>query len=204
MHQQRRADDRVAAASASAFAAETERINSLPGQLDATNRRAALLLAVEAHRRDPSPQSLGALQQALVGSGSLLGYFGGGIRYETVEWIDDERVAAVSADGIDVFTIGAPTPTFVPVRGVQAVAPSPAGDAVAVVKDGGVSLVPLDGSLTRLLHRPEGDDVAQSVTFAPDGRSIAIGTQQGELVVVDAIDGTVERHIARVSLGAQR
>ena len=73
---QRRADDAAADAEANAVAADSARMVATAENLADENQRVALLLAAEAHRRDPSPATLGALQTALTARTGFLGFVG--------------------------------------------------------------------------------------------------------------------------------
>ena len=88
------------------FAAETGRLVAESASILPKNRRLALLLAAEAHRRDPSVESLGALQRTLTGSLGFLGYLGQGRGYREVAFSSgDDRLVGVSRQGIDVYDL---------------------------------------------------------------------------------------------------
>jgi DNA-binding SARP family transcriptional activator/WD40 repeat protein len=195
LHQRARASAEAAAATEAASDAETRRINTLPGQLVTSNRRIALLMAVEAFRRKPGPESLGALQEALVGSGELLGYYGGGTRYESVEWIDDHRLAAASAHGVDIFTEGETNPRTIGTAGFRRMAVSPAGDLLAFAHDSSIAVLDVETG------ERVGEDIAvegliQAMTFSPDGRSLAVGTDAGMLLIHDVATGVATSEIS--------
>ena len=65
-----------------------------------------MLLALAAHQREPSPQTLGALQIALTRAGPLLGWLGYGTEYIDVEWITEDRLVGARLDGLDLFDLG--------------------------------------------------------------------------------------------------
>jgi WD40 repeat protein len=187
--QRAKADDKAAVASAAARSAETERLNGLPGQLTESNRRLALLTAVEAHRRDPGPAAFGALQQALVGAGNLLGYYGGQRDYAHVTWIDRTHFAAVRADGIDVYELNVPAPTLtLDAADVEHIEAAPDGARLAVASAATVVLVDVATGARTELPLGVTDDV-QAMAFSPDGQSIAVGSEKGDLLVFSIADG---------------
>ncbi|MEM7272728.1 MAG: BTAD domain-containing putative transcriptional regulator [Actinomycetota bacterium] len=91
------------AAQATAFDAETSRLVATAQELASTNPRVAMLLAVTAHQRAQTPETLGALQTALSQAGPVLGYLGWGTNYIDVEWLVNGLIVGVRADGLDLF-----------------------------------------------------------------------------------------------------
>jgi len=94
-----------AAAEAQFFASETDRLLATSTGLGATDPRGALLLAVAGHDRDPSPESLGAIQQALVAAGPIHGFLQWGTAYRDVEWVANGRVVGVRDGALDLIDV---------------------------------------------------------------------------------------------------
>ena len=184
VQQRGRADDKAAAARRAADEADIGRIQSEAAQLSKTNPRMSLLLAAEAYRRAPGPESLGALQYALVGSGDLLGYIKGGTSYGAVAWIDAHRFAAARDDGVDIFGDDGKVRRTIRVQRPTLLVTSPDGGSLAVGQERAVTVVDLRDEATT----PKSVDtpaVLQALRFAPDGAALAVGTGDGRLVVHD-------------------
>ena len=184
LQQQARARRAADTASTAAADAETRRLVSDAVQLVATNRRVALLLAVEAYRRDPSVASLGALQRVLIGMDDVLAYVGGGARYEAVAWIGTEQVVAARQEAIDLFDQAGHLERSFPIRTARLLAVSPDHRTLAIGFDGGVSLLDL-GDETPEAHALDFDGLVQALAFSPDGRRLAVGRRDGQVLVVD-------------------
>ena len=93
-------------ANETAFASETRRLVADSASNVADDRRLALLLAAEVHRRDPSVESLGALQRALVATPSFVGYLGSGSGYGEVAFsADGAMLTAFTRQGVEVFDL---------------------------------------------------------------------------------------------------
>ena len=86
--------DARAEAETVAFDAETGRLVAEAASRGEDNRRQALLLAAETHRRAPSLDTLGALQRVLVANGNFQGYLGSGRDYVELEFSADGEAAA--------------------------------------------------------------------------------------------------------------
>ena len=85
--------------------ADVRRLANTAAVVVEEQRELGLLLAVEAHRRAPGPESAGALQQALIGVGPLLGTVGGGRPFRAAAWLDDQRLLGVGETGISILRI---------------------------------------------------------------------------------------------------
>jgi DNA-binding SARP family transcriptional activator/WD40 repeat protein len=83
-----------------ADAAETGRLSSDAVAMAEADPVLALLLAAEAHDRAPGPETLGALQQVMIRTGSFLGSFGAGAN--EVEWKSD-RIVALGPTGLTAY-----------------------------------------------------------------------------------------------------
>jgi WD40 repeat protein len=88
-----------------AFDAETDRLVALSSSLADQDRRAAILLAMAVYQRDPSPATLGALQESLVNAAPVLQHLARGTAYLDVEWATGDRVVATRSDGIDLIDL---------------------------------------------------------------------------------------------------
>ncbi len=88
------------AAQASAFEAESTRLASTAASLAGTDPSLALLVAAEAYRRSPNPETLGGLQRVMIATDSFLGHRVSGESVLKVFWVDDDRLAVVTADAV--------------------------------------------------------------------------------------------------------
>lgn len=177
---------------AARFAAETRRLVSDAPVVARTNLQLGLLLAAEAHRRQPGPQTLGALQRVLARTDGFLGYVGEGRTYTDVAWTPDGALVAAHDGGVAIIDpnsrterrdIAVPSPTEVEV--------SPTAPIAAVLTRGSpiVRLVDLDDGDVTELTLPAASDDADSTTavvrFSPDGSRLATGTFAGDVVLWD-------------------
>ncbi len=96
------AEEATAAAEKSAFDAETGRLVASAESLVSSNPRAAMLVAVAAHQRVESPETLGALQSVLSRTGPLLGHLQWGTDYIDIEWLSEDRIVGISNDSMDL------------------------------------------------------------------------------------------------------
>jgi hypothetical protein len=168
VQQRAKANDRATAATAAAYAAETERLSADAAQLVSSDRRLALLLAAEAHRRDPGAATLGTLQRVLSHTDELLGYYGGNRSYRAVAWAGPGQLVMASADAVEIVDLDGTLQRTIDVRGANAVAVDPMGamlaigtnDSVVVVRLGEASSPPL-----RIAHPAQ----VQALAFGPEG-----------------------------------
>jgi len=203
---------------ATAFDAETARLAATSASLAERNPRVAMLLALAAHQREPSPQTLGALQIALTRAGPLLGWLGYGTEYIDVEWISDDRLVGARLDGLDLFDLetGQILDSLDGDIGRGSLSPVTEKSRVDVV---GETVVFLDGASLRLVdvHNDAFDEVAHiastesldSVVLSPDASTVVTSdvqnvirwfTRQGQLVhQVDVSDDT---HVQMQSMRA--
>lgn len=86
-----------------AFEAETARLVAQAEALATEDPRTAALLAVAAHARTPTPESLGALQRVLAGTG-LLATMPNEQNYADVVALDD-RILAIHSGGVDLLDL---------------------------------------------------------------------------------------------------
>ena len=196
----------------SAEASETRRLASDAKALLGSDRRLALLVAAEAYARDPNVESLGALQEVLAGAGPLMGYVGGGTRYDAVEWADSgDVIVAVGENGIDVFDADRHR-LILRVKLVPGLVPGPgisgSRAALDVTRDGhhaaastafgGVTIVDLVSGEKRLLRHVE---AVTTVEFSHDGDRLATADRRGVVRIWDVDSGEVVVSIDPVSEG---
>ena len=200
VQQRERANTKAKAARSAAFTADTGRIRSEAAQLATSNPRIALLLAAEAYRRDPGPESLGAVQQALLGSGDLLGYFNGGVSYGAIEWIDAHRFAAARTGAVDVFRDDGTIERSIPVEGAILLDASTDGKRLAIAQQKRVVVVDLVNRPAKP-HELQANALIQVLRFSPDSARLAIGTGDGVLAIMETSGW---REIARLVAHPER
>ncbi|MFV2001002.1 MAG: BTAD domain-containing putative transcriptional regulator [Acidimicrobiia bacterium] len=189
------AEAEAAAAVAARTEAETRRMSEEAVSRAEENRRLSLLLAAEVFRRDPGPETLGALQRSMIRMENFLGYLGSDRAYIDAGWIDDDRIVAVREDGVDVYdtTTGRTAEVEIPVRwsfeekpnftSFVAFAVDPiAGIAAVGSTDGQIYLLDGDGSE---IGRLTSSETTRVLTFSQDGKSLASGDLDGRLQVWD-------------------
>jgi WD40 repeat protein len=150
------------------------------------DRRLALLMALEAHERDPSAESLGAIQRALVRSPqNWLTTLSGAEPYVRAQFLAENRLGAMSASGFDVWDLGARV-----IERTVALPPDPVSLAVAGDR----------GSLA-IGHQDEGWEVLSTDDFSVIERGDAAGrvsaialNENGTRLAVGTTDGTVTIH----------
>ncbi|MGI9605770.1 MAG: BTAD domain-containing putative transcriptional regulator [Acidimicrobiales bacterium] len=191
-------------ASREAFDAETARLASDAAFQADTNPQVALLMAVEAHRRDGGVVGLSALQRTLVGAGPFLGVLGAGDAYSDVHWVTDDRLLAASGDELHVIDtrsgevvvlpvdLGAPAvgaavsgETKPPTTGIRATSPS--GVAAVATADGSLVLVDVHAGSTREL--PAVARNGRAVAITSEGTRIAVGDDAGIIRILDVASG---------------
>ena len=174
--------------------AETGRLVAESASVLPKNRRLALLLAAEAHRRDPSVAALGALQRALVGTSGFLGYLGRERGYKEVAFSPDgERLVTVGRAGIEIHRLAESR-----LIGRIDLAGPPAAAAVT----GGVAAV-ATGSVVRLydlasrreLRRLQHPAAVTALAVSPRRDRLASGGADGRVVVWSPTSGAAVREI---------
>ena len=159
-----------------------------------TDQRLALLLAAEAHNRDPAPSTLGALQQALTGSLGYLGTLGerSGYRNGVVQFsADGGRLTAMSPGAIEVFDVRTGqlvSRADVPVAGgtVQFSLPAAAidgdGSQVALVStDGFLYVYDVASEVTAGEPIELGDRAVSGLALSDDGAALGVAYKDGTL-----------------------
>ena len=174
------------------FAAETGRLLAQSASILPKNRRLALLLAVEAHRRDPSVESLGALQRALIGSLGFLGYLAQGRGYEKAAFSSDgDRLVVVGERAIDVYDVAeARLVDRIELAAPPGAAAVSGGGKLAAVATGRVVRV-YDVAAGRERGRPlTHPDRVTALAFSPRLDRLASGAADGTVLVRDLTSGT--------------
>lgn len=180
-----------------------QRIVAQSGNLKVTNRQLALLLAVEARHLRDTPQSQGALQAALTEDPRYLGTMTDpdnqssvqGLcplagnrdllvtsRDGTIEWVHTEtrqglgqRTRLVAADARIVRSVDSP-------RSALGCAVSRSGATVAVFSVNG-SVFTLDPGTHAVRSAVQTGRELNDVAVAPNGHTIAVGTDDGKVLV---------------------
>ena len=205
--QQRRADTEAARAKtqsvlaeeqselalANAAQSETRRLVADAAAIVGENRDVALLLASEAYRRDPGPQTLAGLQRVLTSTGPYLGTIGAGHDFVRVSVLGDGTIVGLTRTAVHFFD---PTSSAllrsVPVE-VSADAMQPAQQPLATDGDRTV-IAEADGSVT-VIHGAEVRRLRinglpiRSVAIRRS--SIAAGTKDGNVHLLDLETGQI-------------
>jgi len=185
-----------------AFDAETRRLAADAVALVDTNPDVALLLAAEAHRRDPTPETVAGLQGVLTATGPYLGAIGRGENFLAGGWLDDGTIVGLTETSVR-FHDGE-THELIEVHELSAPVATPAATAtVAVAFDAVGSLVAVgseDGSVT-VIEASGGSDLSSevlnvsqtaisAVEFDPDRRLLAVGDFDGRVHLVDRMNSS--------------
>jgi DNA-binding SARP family transcriptional activator/WD40 repeat protein len=209
--QKQNADDNAAAAETSRIAAEAvSRADSDP--------QLALLLATEAHRRDPSAETLGALQRTMLRAGPFQAVTGHPDRsYLDVAWDGTgSLLVAAHIRGLEVYRAGTPEPIHsldVSVRTDQyyradEAAPRVAMDvtpdgtwAAVATANGDVALLDL---VTGESDEIESDGGVVALAFSRDSRRLATGDGAGTVRVwsldEQSVEMTIDAHSEGISV----
>lgn len=188
-----------------AFESETGRLAGRAAQVAVDQAQLGLLLALEAHRREPTLETLSALQRSLVDAGSLVTVLGAGDRFDAAFWIDAQRLLSAGSSGIEIFDVTSGERTELvadPVAthqsaNVQYIAQEHGivahdHELVAFVTEAEPEVLRVvnvetneDLSAVRLPNRPE------SLEIGPGGRLVAAISPAGELSMIDVTSGEV-------------
>ncbi|MGI9624344.1 MAG: WD40 repeat domain-containing protein, partial [Acidimicrobiales bacterium] len=192
--------------------AETSRMAAESVALAPTNPRLALLLAAEAHAREPSVATLSALQRTMLGTESIVGFLGSPDRqYHDVEWVESDngsRIIAARRNGIEVYdgdshdlVWDVPTEPLILTRGARttaagelavfAVSNSAAFAAVAT-QDDAVAVVDVDSQVSRVLQH---DEPVSSLAFNHAEDQLATGDSVGVVRIWDLESASVVQTI---------
>jgi class 3 adenylate cyclase/WD40 repeat protein len=177
LRQRDRANDQADRAQAASVSAEVDRIGAeIPTLLD-SERELAALLAVEAERLRPNPATRGALLDALTDEprlrftlhGGRVGYFA------AAQFPGNERIAAMSDDGVDIWDLDARelTGSF-DVDDARALAVSPDGELIATGHADGTVTFRDTERFERTGAQVTFEAAVADVAFSPDGRTLAV------------------------------
>jgi DNA-binding SARP family transcriptional activator/DNA-binding beta-propeller fold protein YncE len=83
-----------------AFDAESFRLLQPADNLANSDPSTALLLAAEAYRRSPSPETLGVIQRVMLEVGPFLGTRLSGVDVRAAHWLEDNRIVALSPGSV--------------------------------------------------------------------------------------------------------
>ena len=164
-----------------------------------SDRRLGLLMAVEAARLDPSPQTLGAIQRVLVNSPTnWLGSLSGVVPYGGAAFLDDATLLAVSPAGLDVWDLDARAITQTVELAAEAgqLAVSDDRRRVAVGHHDG-SWEVLDAATFAVVKEGAVGSTVFSIAMNADGSQVAIGGVNGVATVSDVDGGAADRIIDR-------
>ena len=182
-----------------AFAAENGRLIAESASRVVDDRRIALLLAAEAHRRAPGVDSLGALQRTLTASTGFLGYLGSGPAYLAVDFTASDQLVAVSERAIDTWDTGerrlvGRTELAGP---ITAAALSPSASLAAILtEDGSTQVVDTSSDATIATGLQLDESPTTALVLSPDGGRLATGHADGTVLLWNVAGGTVEHTIA--------
>ena len=173
-----------------AFDAQTGRLIAESARLIDSNTPPALLLALEAMRRDPSVATLGALERVFAGAPhAWMGMLGAGF-VNDLAFLPNGNIVAVSGLGLSVWSVDERRQLWLNPDGYTAVAASPNGDLVAAGGADGNWHV-FDAASGALVS--EGVGLAKQelsrAAFDPTGTLLALGAKSGAVVVEDLTSG---------------
>jgi WD40 repeat protein len=188
--QWRRASDASAVALSAQASAETRRMVADVASATESSSELGLLLAAEAHRREPGPITLGGLQRALLRTGPFLGLLGAGESYIGVEWAPDgERVYGLRPTGLDMFTVAdGSAQKLIDANATGGLAVSDDGRLVAAGTGFGIHIVDISGRQPPTVLPVDGDVAA--LDFDADSRRLVSGDRDGWIQVWDLATGS--------------
>ncbi len=180
--------------------AETSRLAATAQNLVNDDRRLALLLAVEAHERDPgSHETLGALRDALAGATPLIRHLRSGVAYRDLEWVEAGLLMAVTVDGVELIDVETGETTIgltLPQPEAYAAQGSTRGGRFSAA-DGPTAIVATEDRRAQVLSIRDleprfslevASDIS-SVTVLPGGERVAVATRDQAVHVFDAQSG---------------
>ncbi len=182
-----------------AFDAESFRLLQPADNLANSDPSTALLLAAEAYRRSPSPETLGVMQRVMLEVGPFLGHRLSGVDVRAAQWLDDNRIVAISpgsvilleADsGLILDQTDVAYPSDDPLVAVefhqQRLALHRGSNRVAVTAaEGSVALFDVVGDHLSSVGSVKIGAPARSVTFSPDGLFVYAGDAAGDAHEID-------------------
>ena len=189
----REAEQQAAAARAAEEQADLERIRAVALSTAAQNPSVAALLAVEAHRLDPSVESLDALHRVLTEIPGYDGLAAGG-PYLDAALLSDATMVAASESSLDVWDLeGRATTNTIDHASPGGLADiAPIGDGrIAALDDGRVSTTVYDISTGEVTATVEHGSVVNDISVARDGARLAAAMANGEVGIWSIDSGTV-------------
>ena len=191
-----------------AFEAETRRLIADAATLVETNPDVALLLAAEAHRRSPGPQSLGGLQAVLASTGPYLGAIGRDETFLAADWLDDGTIVGLTETALQLYDgdtralvgehqLPAPVAKNLEWRvafdtsGALAVA-GLADGSVLVVRNGGE-----EGGTAEVLRATAAS--VSAVALSGDGGLLAVGDWDGAVMMIELSSGEQRWRVTALS-----
>ncbi len=190
--QARRANDETQAAIEAEADAEIRRLIAEAPRLIETNRQVALLLAAEAHRLDPSPATLGALQQVLIRTQGFRGYVGVGSATLGVTMTGGGDPVVLRGERIEVLRVGEADPVLsIPISGGTVLAAHQEKDLVAVAVGQRVHLFDSTTGVEVVPAMAGPTSPVVSLAFDHAGGVIAAGDTAGGLYLWSTATGAV-------------
>ena len=190
-------------------AAETSRLSAEAVLLAESDPQLAYLLAVEAYRREPSPDTLGAIQRIALRTGGVTQYLGSADKsYRDVRWADDDTIVAAHLGGIEVFSRSSSELLMsldAAVRTEIGNREPGEGEIVAfdVSPDGRWAAVGSDFSTAEILDLGTGESMSiahpepvAALAFATDSGRLATGDATGTVRLWDPADGRMLAEVA--------
>lgn len=154
----------------------------------------AALLAVEARRRDRSPQTLGALERVFtsIPSYALGTSMSSQIATNDVTFTSAGDAVVATADGVALIDIESRRSTWLFERHARIVALSPTDDVLFVADDSTWWIVEIPSATVTMTGPIEGDEPVRA-SFDGVGTHVGVATADGGIVVIDARSG--EQHV---------
>ena len=188
-----------------AFDAESFRLLQPADNLADSDPSVALLLAAEAYRRSPSPETLGVIQRVALKTGPFLGHRLPGVDVRAVRWLDGNRIVALSDEAVVMFSASSGEildqipydfpldDPLVEVRFYEPkVAVDEAGTQVAVTAAGGtVALFEATADRLAAVGSVAIGTPVRSLAFAPDGAMLYVGDANGSAHEIDPTEQRV-------------
>ncbi|MDY7100727.1 MAG: BTAD domain-containing putative transcriptional regulator [Actinomycetota bacterium] len=189
--------DQRSAARSSAADAELRRMLAESQSAIDEDRTLALLLALEANAIDPSLDTLGAVQRAVVGApGGWLGDLVTGRNYLAAGFLDDETLVAAAPDGVEVWDLVNRTSTDIEL-GIDGISDLDLGDDGRLLAVGGA-----DGEWTVLdtgsFEQVAGGRVGAAISVVrvgPGGEVIGLGRTDGVVRLRGIADPSLDRDL---------
>ena len=189
-----------------AFEADIARMVAQSETLLTSNRELALLVAAEAHRLDPSPATLGAIQRTLIGvPRGWLGALGARSAYSSVDFVGATTVVAAGDGGVDIFDLEAR-------ELVQALETGTGEWRSDATPEGALVAIASPAQRWHIYDSETWDKTAEGselaeithLALSPDGAKLAVGLRDGTTVIHDVASGEPPRRLPAVSADVER